>query len=151
MKYFRFISSRVRPRYPQFVYYDRWMELSRFTCEFIEQSPARSCDEVTRWEVGFLNKFPGDPHFFLSSLPPFQVAKAAATPKNMDTLFLQLPSRGRAISKLTSIQIPTSWEVVIFEHANMVTHPSYVLFLSPLPARLIFFSWFHIFIHPHNS
>ena len=103
------LFSSLRP-YPQLVYYDLWMDLSRFARGFIQKSTYASCGKVMSWEVAFLNRFADYP---LCVLSPPPVPSTPACPysggchtKDMGTLFSELSRRGNSVPKFMSIQIP---------------------------------------------
>jgi len=92
------------------VYYDLWMELSRFTRRSIQQSAYRNCPNVMIWEVEFLNTFADFPRCALSPSP---VPSNGICPygfkcyhNDMSTLFFGLTTKGTAIPKFTSVRPP---------------------------------------------
>lgn len=91
------------------VYYDHWMDLSRFTRGFIQKSSYGSCGKVMSWEIAFLNKFADYPLCVISPPPlpstPTCPYSGGCHIKDMSTLFSELARRGNAIPKFMSIQI----------------------------------------------
>jgi hypothetical protein len=100
----------ITPSYRhQLIYYDHWMELSRFTRQFIQRSSYGGCNNVTAWQAAFFNTFAYNPRCVFSP-PPIPTGQNCSYIGNchkgdMNTLFSELSRKGKDIPMFTSIQI----------------------------------------------